>query len=111
MKCQRSVSSPHVVISSPGHTEESSMSGTGETLHKICNNFSPSGVSEMTPAKMESVDINLHLVINCGGGLIAKSCLTLCDPMVCSLPGSSVHRILQARILEFISISFSRGSS
>ena len=31
-----------------------------------------------------------------------QSCLTLCDPMDCSLPGSSVHRILQARILEWI---------
>ena len=34
-----------------------------------------------------------------------------CDPMDCSLPGSSVHRILQARILEWVAISFSRGSS
>ena len=32
--------------------------------------------------------------------LLAQSCLTLCDPMHCSLPGSSVHGILQARILE-----------
>ena len=31
---------------------------------------------------------------------VAKSCLTLCDPMDCGLPGSSVHGILQARILE-----------
>ena len=37
--------------------------------------------------------------------------LTLCDPMDCSTPGSSVHTILQARILEQVSISFSRGSS
>ena len=74
MKCQRSISCPHVVISSPGHTEESSMSGNGETLHKICNNFSPSGASGMTPAKMKSVDTNFHLVINCGGGLIPNSC-------------------------------------
>ena len=37
--------------------------------------------------------------------------LTLCDPMDCSLPGSSVHGIFQARILEWIAISFSRGSS
>ena len=36
---------------------------------------------------------------------------TLCDPMDCSLPGSSVHGIFQARILEWIAISFSRGSS
>ena len=40
-----------------------------------------------------------------------KSCLTLCDPVECSLPGSSVHGILQARILEWVAISFSRGSS
>ena len=42
---------------------------------------------------------------------VAQSCLTLCDPMDCSLPGSSLHGILQARILEWIAISFSRGSS
>ena len=38
-------------------------------------------------------------------------CPTLCDPMDCSLPGSSVHGISQARILEWVVISFSRGSS
>lgn len=64
MKCQRSVACPHMVICYPGHTQESSISGRGETLHEVCNNFSPSGVSGMTPAKMESVDINLNLIIN-----------------------------------------------
>ena len=39
------------------------------------------------------------------------SCLTLCDPMDCSLPGSSVHGTLQARILEWVAISSSKGSS
>ena len=43
--------------------------------------------------------------------LVAQSCPTLCDPMDCSPPGSSVHGILQARILEWGAISFSRGSS
>ena len=43
--------------------------------------------------------------------LFAQSCLALCDFMNCSLPGSSVHGILQARILEWIAIPFSRGSS
>ena len=38
-------------------------------------------------------------------------CLTLCDPMDCSLPGSSVHGILQAKILEWGAVPFSRGSS
>ena len=39
------------------------------------------------------------------------SCVGLCDPMDCSPPGSSVHGILQARILEWAAIPFSRGSS
>ena len=42
---------------------------------------------------------------------VAQSCWTLCDPMDCSLPGSSLHGILQARILEWVAISFSRESS
>ena len=45
------------------------------------------------------------------GSVCAQSCLTLWDPMDCSLPGSSVHGILQGRILEGIAISSSRGSS
>ena len=42
---------------------------------------------------------------------VAQPCPTLCDPMDCSLPGSSVHEIFQARVLEWGAISFSRGSS
>ena len=38
--------------------------------------------------------------------LVAQSCLSLCDPMDCSLPSSSVHRVLQARILEWVAIPF-----
>ena len=40
-----------------------------------------------------------------------RSCLTLCNPMDCSPPGSSIYGILQARVLEWVVISFSRGSS
>ena len=43
--------------------------------------------------------------------LVAQSCPTLCDPMECSPPGFSVHGILQVRVLEWITIPFSRGSS
>ena len=39
-----------------------------------------------------------------------QSCPTLCNPIDCSLPGSSIHGIFQARILEWAAISFSRGS-
>ena len=42
---------------------------------------------------------------------MAQSCPTLCNPMDCSLPGSSVHGFFQARILKWVVISYSRGSS
>ena len=43
--------------------------------------------------------------------LRAQLCPTLCELMDCSLPGSSVHAILQARILEWVALSFCKGSS
>ena len=42
---------------------------------------------------------------------VTQSCPTLCNPMDCSLPGSSLHGSLQARILEWVAITFSRWSS
>ena len=42
---------------------------------------------------------------------VTQSCLTLCDPIDHNLPGSSVHGILQARILEWVAVPFSRGYS
>ena len=41
--------------------------------------------------------------------LVTQSCPTLCDPMDCSPPGSSVHEIFWARILEWVAISFSKA--
>ena len=60
--------------------------------------------------------LNRQLVPRLGGFLfseseIAQLCLTLCNPMDYSLPGSSIHGIFQTRILEWVAISFSRGSS
>ena len=43
--------------------------------------------------------------------LVAQSCLTLCDHMDCSPPGSSVHGLFQARVLEQVAIFYARGSS
>ena len=43
--------------------------------------------------------------------LVAQSCLALCNTVDCSPPGSSVHGIFQARILEWVAMLFSRGSS
>jgi len=50
-----------------------------------------------------------NLYVRCLACSVTQSCLTLCDPTDCSPPGSSVHGILQARILEWIAISSSRG--
>ena len=60
--------------------------------------------------------LNRQLVPRLGGFLfseseIAQLCLTLCNPMDYSLPGSSIRGIFQARVLEWVAISFSRGSS
>ena len=49
--------------------------------------------------------------LTCMSAKSPQLCLTLCDPMDCNQPGSSVHVILQARILEWVAIPFSRGSS
>ena len=59
---------------------------------------------------MDSLDLPLH-PYEAICALVTQSCLTLCDPMDCSPPDYSVHGILQARILEWVSMPFFRGSS
>ena len=49
--------------------------------------------------------------VSSGTVKVAQLCLPLCDPVDCSLPGSSVRGILQARMLEWVAFPFSRGSS
>ena len=53
----------------------------------------------------------MSFYININENEVAQSCPTLCDPVDCSPPGSSVHVILQARILEWVAISISKESS
>ena len=52
-----------------------------------------------------------HRLLKLSPLVLLQSCPALCDPMDCSPPGSSVHAILQARILEWVAMSFSKGSS
>ena len=59
-----------------------------------------------TQNKIRNINIILKVKV-----LVIQSCLTLCDPMNCSLSGSSVLGIIQARIMEWVAIFFSRGSS
>ena len=71
------------------------------------------------PSVAMQVDLALHcvplklyvavLTPSTSESKVTQSCLTVCNPMDCSLPGFSVHGILQARILEWVAISLSRG--
>ena len=60
---------------------------------------------------MVSISIEMNAVYHEIESEVAQSCPSPCDPMNSSLPGSSVHGILWARILEWFAIAFSRGSS
>ena len=62
-------------------------------------------------AQKETFPLYTMYVCVCECVLVTQSCLTLCNPMDCSPPGSSFHGILQAGILEWVAISFSRESS
>ena len=59
----------------------------------------------------KNTGVGCHFLFQCmkvkSESEVAQSCLTLSDPMHCSLPGSSVHRIFQARLLEWGAIAFS----
>ena len=59
----------------------------------------------------EVKDLEMRSWTFCTRAKLLQSCLTLCDPMDHSPPGSSVHEILQARILEWVAMPSSRGSS
>ena len=61
-------------------------------------------LSRLGGFSLEGIRISMH-------AKLLQSCPTLCNPMHCSLPGSSVHRILQAKMLEWVAMPSSRGSS
>ena len=59
----------------------------------------------------KNTGVGCHFLLQCmkvkSESEVTQSCLTLCDPMDCSLPGFSVHGIFQARVLEWVAIAFS----
>ena len=80
------------------------------TQHYFCmNHHIPSVTSRILYLReWESGEVLAHACVRAES---LQSCLTLCDLMDCSPPGSSVHRILQARILEWVVMPSCRGSS
>ena len=63
----------------------------------------------------KNTGVGCHFLLQCmkvkSESEVVQSCLTLSDPMDCNLPGSSVHGIFQARVLEWGAITFSNSSS
>ena len=61
----------------------------------------------------KNTGVGCHFLLQCmkvkRESEVAQSCPTLSDPMDCSLPGSSVHGIFQARVLEWVAIAFSEN--
>ena len=61
----------------------------------------------------KNTGVGCHFLLQCmkvkSENEVAQSCLTLSDPMDCSPPGSSIHGIFQARVLEWGAIAFSKG--
>ena len=89
-----------------GNREDSGISWKGKWIrYCIINTGLPSKVSSPL---VYTLYVKLHSV---HFSSVAQSCPTLCDPMDCSLPGSSIRGILQTRVLEWVAISFSRRSS
>ena len=92
--------------------------GTKEWIPFLATQATPSrpNLGQQCGSWAESWDI-FHLFIQDGNWevtelhSVTQSCLTLCDPMDCSPPGSSAHGILQARILEWVAMPSSRGYS
>ena len=78
-----------------------------ELLLCIQCSSSISHAGDLEVSKEKCASVHLHIEER---KLIAQSCLTLCEPMDCGPPGSSVHGVLQARILEWVAISFFSGS-
>ena len=58
--------------------------------------------------KMVNISNNIFLILKVK---VVQSCLTPCNPLSCSPPGSSIHEVFQARIVEWVAISYFRGSS
>ena len=91
---------------SPTHQEK-----IGLKIYSACPRPTEQDPVSPTVSLSHQEDSISLLSLSCRKSEVLQSCLTLCDPMDCSLPDSSVHGIFQARILEWVAISFSRGSS
>ena len=102
------------ILISSTYYPEGTLLGAGETnelrrLSTIPGCWARKGT--MSAADIENRSNTQIYFTFCCNCLVAQLCSTLCNPLDCNPPGSSVHGILQTRILEWVAISFSRGPS
>ena len=93
----------------PGH--EFKVISCNNFFFNACINLSWVLLREITEDLLFSHLKKLFYLSQVGVCSVVQLCLTLCDPVDCRPPGSSVHGIFQARILEWVAISYPRGSS
>ena len=82
--------------------------------HSVRRTFELSETTSFHTPTLPTISFSVSGLVpgtSCCWSLVAKPCPTLCDTMDCSPPGSSVHGISQARTLEWVVISYSRGPS
>ena len=97
----------HVLIVVSSLRAKTKVSGAGKCIPPTGQHDRDGGtVSEQGPCSTEDDFLGYVRVLP-----LLQSCPALCDPVSCSLPGFSVHGVLQAKILEWVAISSSRGSS
>ena len=97
------------------HVFLSSVSNCSQSMDKIRSELSKNPkkreMSRNSSKCLAPKQVKLTIQFSCVHVKSLQLCPTLCDPMDCSPPGSSVHGILQARILGWVAIPFSKGSS
>ena len=98
------------------HQQEDTAADAGKSCQlcpTLCDpiDSSPPGYPHPWDSPGKKTGVGCHFLLQCrkvkSESEVAESCPTLIDPMDCSLPGSSVHRIFQARVLEWGAIAFS----
>ena len=99
-------------LDSAASSASAGLLGTPNSLHQLQTRSCFRSWGLYFPVEWFRLSEGRVLGCACGRGCApAQLCLILCDPMDCSSPGSSVHGVSQARMLEWVAISSSRGSS
>ena len=113
LRCE-SVSSIYILLeaSSVRELENTAAAKSRQSCPTLCDPLDGSPTPWDSPGK--NTGAGCHFLLQCmkvkSESEATQSCLTLSDPMVCSLPGSSIRGILQARVLEWVAIAYSDKS-